>query len=78
LRLEKGDALFFYTDGLTEAHTPQPNRIEFGEARILDFLLEHRHLRASAIIDAFFNHIEEFTTGAHQHDDLTLVVIKAL
>src|SRR5262245_14973257 len=33
LRLEKGDALFFYTDGLTEAHTPQPNRIEFGEAR---------------------------------------------
>jgi phosphoserine phosphatase RsbU/P len=78
LRLEKGDALFFYTDGLTEAHTPQPNRIEFGEARILDFLLEHRHLRASAIIEAFFNHIEEFTTGAHQHDDLTLVVIKAL
>ncbi len=78
LRLEKGDALFFYTDGLTEAHTPQPNRIEFGEARILDFLIEHRHLRASAIIEAFFNRIEEFTTGAHQHDDLTLVVVKAL
>jgi phosphoserine phosphatase RsbU/P len=78
LRLEKGDALFFYTDGLTEAHTPQPNRIEFGEARILDFLIEHRHLRASAIIEAFFNRVEEFTTGAHQHDDLTLVVVKAL
>jgi sigma-B regulation protein RsbU (phosphoserine phosphatase) len=78
LRLEKGDALFFYTDGLTEAHTPQPDRIEFGEARILDFLIEHRHLRASAIIEAFFNRIEEFTTGAHQHDDLTLVVVKAL
>jgi sigma-B regulation protein RsbU (phosphoserine phosphatase) len=78
LHLEKGDSLFFYTDGLTDAHTPQPHRVEFGEARIIDFLLEHRHLRAQAIIEAFFKHIEEFTAGAHQHDDLTLVVIKAL
>ena len=78
LHLEKGDALFFYTDGFTEAHTPQPHRVEFGETRILDFLLERRHLRASAIIEAFFEHIEEFTAGAHQHDDLTLVVIKVL
>lgn len=78
LHLEKGDTVFFFTDGLTEAHTPQPHRIEFGEERLLDFLLKHRHLRAAAIIEAFLNHIEEFTAGAHQHDDLTLVVIKAL
>jgi sigma-B regulation protein RsbU (phosphoserine phosphatase) len=78
LHLEKGDLLFFYTDGLTEAHTPQPNRVEFGEARILDFLLKHRHLRPAALIDAFLNHIKEFTAGAHQHDDLTLVAVKAL
>jgi sigma-B regulation protein RsbU (phosphoserine phosphatase) len=78
LRLEKGDVILFYTDGLTDAHTPLPHRVEFGEERILNFLLEHRHLRASAIIEAFLNHIKEFTAGAHQHDDLTLVVIKAL
>jgi sigma-B regulation protein RsbU (phosphoserine phosphatase) len=78
LRLEKGDVILFFTDGLTDAHTPLPQRVEFGEERILKFLLEHRHLRASAIIEAFLNHIEEFTAGAHQHDDLTLVVIKAL
>ncbi|MCI0525132.1 MAG: SpoIIE family protein phosphatase [Acidobacteria bacterium] len=78
LHLEKGDVVFFYTDGLAEAHTPQPNRVEFGEVRILDFLLNHRHLRAPAIIEAFLNHIKEFTAGAHQHDDLTLVVVKAL
>ncbi len=78
LHLEKGDLLFFYTDGLAEAHTPQPNRVEFGEARILDFLIEHRHLKASALIDEFINHINEFTAGAHQHDDLTLVALKAL
>jgi len=78
LRLEKGDLLFFYTDGLTEAHTPQPHRVEFGEQRIIDFLLEHRRLRAPALVDAFLDHIMEFTAGAHQHDDLTLVVVKVL
>jgi sigma-B regulation protein RsbU (phosphoserine phosphatase) len=78
LRLEKGDVILFFTDGLTDAHTPLPQRVEFGEERILKFLIEHRHLRASAIIEEFVNHIEEFTAGAHQHDDLTLVVIKAL
>jgi sigma-B regulation protein RsbU (phosphoserine phosphatase) len=78
LHLEKGDVLFFYTDGLPEAHTPQPHRVEFGEKRIQDFLLEHRDLRASAIIDAFINHVKEFTAGAHRHDDLTLVTVKVL
>ncbi|MGE0131067.1 MAG: SpoIIE family protein phosphatase [Blastocatellales bacterium] len=78
LHLEKGDVLFFYTDGLPEAHTAAPHRVEFGEARILEFLLEHRHLRASAIIEAFVEHINKFTAGAHQHDDLTLVVVKVL
>jgi len=78
LHLEKGDVLFFYTDGLPEAHTPQPLRVEFGEKRILDFLLEHRQLRASAIIEAFLDRVKEFTAGAHQHDDLTMVVVKVL
>ncbi|MCG3163573.1 MAG: hypothetical protein JMDDDDMK_05011 [Acidobacteria bacterium] len=78
LHLEKGDVLFFYTDGLPEAHTAAPHRIEFGEARILDFLLKHRHLRAPAIIEEFLDHINEFTAGAHQHDDLTLVAVKVL
>lgn len=78
LHLEKGDVLFFYTDGLPEAHTPHPQRLEFGEPRILEFLLQHRHLRAQAIIDAARDYVRDFTAGAHQHDDLTLVAIKAL
>jgi sigma-B regulation protein RsbU (phosphoserine phosphatase) len=78
LHLEKGDLLFFYTDGLAEAHTPQPNRVEFGEQRILEYLLQHHHLRAHAIIDGALTLVREFSTGAHQHDDLTLIVIKVL
>ncbi|MDX2029914.1 MAG: GAF domain-containing SpoIIE family protein phosphatase [Blastocatellia bacterium] len=78
LHLEKGDVLFFFTDGLPEAHSAPPDLIEFGEPRILDLLLRNRHLRAAGIIEAFVNHINEFTAGAHQHDDLTMLVIKAL
>ncbi|QQS45800.1 MAG: SpoIIE family protein phosphatase [Acidobacteriota bacterium] len=76
LHLERGDVLFFYTDGLVEAHTAPPERQEFGDARILDFVLSHRHLKAQAIVDAAIDQIQEFTAGAHQHDDLTLVVVK--
>ena len=78
IHLERGDLLFFYTDGLIEAHTPQPDRIEFGEQLLLELLLNHRHLRASAIADATLNKVREFSAGAHQHDDLTLMVIKVL
>ncbi len=78
IHLEKGDIIFFYTDGLVEAHTPQPSRIEFGERRLLNFVLSHRHLRAHAIIDGAIKHMKEFTAGAHQHDDLTVVVVKVL
>jgi phosphoserine phosphatase RsbU/P len=78
LHLEKGDVLFFFTDGLAEAHTPQPNRVEFGEHRILDHVLQHRHLRASAILEGALSQVKEFSAGAHQHDDLTVIVIKML
>jgi phosphoserine phosphatase RsbU/P len=78
LHLEKGDVLFFYTDGMVEAHTPQPDRLEFGEQRIVDYLLKHHHLRASAIIDGALSQVQEFSTGAHQHDDLAIIVIKVL
>jgi sigma-B regulation protein RsbU (phosphoserine phosphatase) len=78
LSLEKGDVILFYTDGLAEAHSAPPDRIEFGEGRILEMLLANRHLRASAIIDTFLNQVNAFTAGAHQHDDQSLVVIKVL
>jgi phosphoserine phosphatase RsbU/P len=76
--LQRGDVLFFYTDGVSEAHTPYPERAEFGERRIVQVLAEHRRQRASVIADAVLNAVNEFSKGAHQHDDLTLMVIKAL
>ncbi len=78
LNLERGDVIFFYTDGLVEAHTPSPDAVDFGEARIIDLVVKNRHLKASALIDTVISRINEFTAGAHQHDDLSLLVIKVL
>jgi phosphoserine phosphatase RsbU/P len=76
--LQKGDLLFFYTDGLSEAHTAPPERQEFGERRIVEVVREHRRERASVIADAVLQAVKEFSADAHQHDDLTLVVLKAV
>lgn len=76
VHLERGDLLFLYTDGLVEAHTPSPERVEFGEGRVLELLLQNRHLKARALLDLVVGEVKSFASGAHQHDDLTLVVIK--
>jgi phosphoserine phosphatase RsbU/P len=76
LQLEKGDLLFFFTDGLVEARTPEHG--EFGEARVEEFLLAHRHLKAAAIVDAAVKQVREFIGGEHPQDDLTLLAIKVL
>lgn len=78
LHLERGDLLVFYTDGFVEAHTPQPERIEFGEGRLIDLLLKNRHLRANALAELVIKAVKDFSAGAHQHDDLTLVILKVL
>jgi sigma-B regulation protein RsbU (phosphoserine phosphatase) len=78
VNLERGDLLFLYTDGLVEAHTAHPDRLEFGEGRLIDLLLRNRHQKANALVDTVLGHIKEFSAGAHQHDDLSLIVIKVL
>ena len=78
LHLERGDLLFFYTDGLIDAHTPQPERIDFGEGRLVELLLKHRQMRAGALADTVVSHVKEFAAAAHQHDDITLVVVRVL
>lgn len=76
IQLEKGDLLFFYTDGLTEARTPE--RQEFGEQRLIDFLLAHRHLKASALVDAVVKEVREFARDDDMQDDLTLLAIRVV
>jgi sigma-B regulation protein RsbU (phosphoserine phosphatase) len=73
-RLDPGDMLAIYSDGVTEAHNPALE--EFGEARLIEVLARHRGESAAAIVEAVTQALAEFTAGAPQADDITLVVAK--
>jgi len=72
--IDPGSALFFYTDGVTEAF--DKNRNQFSDQRLIDYLLENRSLSAHALSDNVFAFINLFTGDAPQSDDITSLVIK--
>jgi sigma-B regulation protein RsbU (phosphoserine phosphatase) len=74
VRLEPGETLFLYTDGLIEARDGGDS--EFGAARVSDLLARHRALAPRALADAFLAHLAEFLRGSRPSDDLSLMAIR--
>ncbi|HYY43253.1 MAG TPA: GAF domain-containing SpoIIE family protein phosphatase, partial [Pyrinomonadaceae bacterium] len=74
VELQSGDLLAAYTDGVTEALNAAAE--EFGEERLLAALRTHTELPAELIRDHVVACINEWSAGAPQHDDLTLVILK--
>ena len=74
--LAPGDLLVLYSDGVTEANNPDFD--EFGEERFIHVLNENRARPAREIVDAVTAALKEFTAGAPQADDITLLVAKRL
>jgi phosphoserine phosphatase RsbU/P len=73
-RLAPGDLLVIYSDGITEATNPAEE--EYGEERLAQLLCSRRAEPAAAIVDAVTESLHQFTSGAPQADDITLVVAK--
>lgn len=73
-RLEPGDMLVLYSDGVTEANNV--NHDEYDEPRFIEVLTANRERPALEIVDAVTKSLAEFTAGAPQADDITLVVAK--
>ncbi len=72
--MEEGDTLFLYTDGVTEAKGP--GRELFGMDRLVAVLEEARDESPAGVLDRVREAIRDFTRGAPNHDDLTLVTVK--
>src|SRR5262245_43466436 len=66
--------LVIYTDGITEAMNAE--REQFGEGRLLAAIKRYGHGTAQEFADALTREIHDFTGGAPQNDDITLVAIK--
>ena len=73
--LEKGDMIVFFTDGINEARNPEKN--EYGNIRLGDKIIELAEETAEEIVDRLVEDLDSFMKDAEQHDDMTLVVVKA-
>jgi len=72
-RLNPGERLFLYTDGVTEAN--DINTDLFGEQRLEDFLAQHVASSLPEIVKSAFNEVNTFASGVPQFDDVTMLTI---
>lgn len=71
-KADKGDTFFLYTDGITEARNAAGE--EFELTRLKQAVAEPAQ-NSQAYADRIFHALKEFTRGAEQHDDITLVAL---
>lgn len=74
VRLDPGDFVLFYTDGLTEAANAQQQ--EFGRQCLRQVLLYKRGATAAEIVTSLDQALSDFVGAASSVDDVTLVVVK--
>jgi serine phosphatase RsbU (regulator of sigma subunit)/catechol 2,3-dioxygenase-like lactoylglutathione lyase family enzyme len=72
-RLDDGDILALYTDGVTESFNAEEE--EFGERRLVDALRRHRDLPAQELANAVVDEVVQFSVG-EQFDDITFIIAK--
>lgn len=84
LQLRKGDILYLYTDGVTEAMDAAKNL--YGEDRLIELLsFEEAYPRpsgengvAGAVCEIVSADVERFVDGAEQSDDITMLCVRYL
>jgi sigma-B regulation protein RsbU (phosphoserine phosphatase) len=74
VKLDSGDTIIFYTDGVPEAMNI--NEEEFGEKRFEELLLSNRDLHPNDLSKVIFNEIKKYRGEAEQSDDITLGILR--
>lgn len=73
LQLEAGDALFLYTDGLSEARKADD---EYGVDRVTRLVRQQAARPPAELISACLDDLRTFSSGGPRLDDLTLLAIR--
>jgi sigma-B regulation protein RsbU (phosphoserine phosphatase) len=72
---DDGDLFVLFTDGISEAMNAADDC--FGEQRLSRVIEEGRRLAPEALRDRILAEVDGFVVGAPQHDDMTLIVLRA-
>jgi len=72
VRLEKGESLILYSDGLSEAFDGDS---EYGEEKIKKIIESNYQIKSKHLVEALRNDVREFMKGNSMKDDLTIMVI---
>ena len=75
INFQPGDTFLFYTDGISEAMNERLE--EFGEQRLIETMVQIKDGTASHIREGIIQAVDQFVRHAPQHDDITLVTLKA-
>jgi phosphoserine phosphatase RsbU/P len=76
IQLEPGDLILLLTDGFEEGLSEEEEF--FGMQRVLGHIKAHQQDPADRIVRSLYDSFRQFTEGATQLDDLTIVVVKVV
>ncbi len=74
INLQMDDVIVLFTDGISEAMNKEFE--EFSDERLEENCVKLSSLSAKEILDGIKNEVTDFTKGASQSDDITMVVLK--
>ena len=73
VRIQRGEGLVLYSDGVTERENPAGE--QFGESRLREVIGETAQRPAEEICAAVISRLQEFGNSRPYNDDVTLVVM---
>lgn len=74
VKLNPGDSLFLYSDGLSEARNK--SNIQYGEERLAALISKENAASPQELINSCLQDLANFQSGAPRTDDLTMIVIQ--
>jgi len=76
IKIEAGDLILLYTDGITEATNSRGEM--YGDQRLVDLLKTNRKLTAFDLSQKILEEVKDYQGDISQTDDITLIAIKHL
>ncbi len=76
IKLEPGDLLIGFTDGISEAMNPAEE--EWSEENMMEAVKANWGMTAAELLWTLVAEADKFAAGAKQHDDMTLIIVRAV